>query len=72
MVTYFQGMHFGQGPHEGKFLCAYGKYTDDLVLLEAKEGDHEGVQGASGVWRIKNRTVGFTKRVGDEAIMKEY
>ncbi|CAN9389563.1 unnamed protein product [Alternaria alternata] len=24
VVTYFQGVHFGQGPHEGKMLCAYG------------------------------------------------
>ncbi|KAI4949865.1 hypothetical protein J4E86_007820 [Alternaria arbusti] len=55
-VTYFQGVHFGQGPHEGKMLCAYGKYVDDMVMLEAKNGDCDGVRGASGVWRIKDRT----------------
>ncbi|KAF1943483.1 hypothetical protein EJ02DRAFT_502162 [Clathrospora elynae] len=71
-VTYFQGAHFGQGPHEGKLLCAYGRYVDDLVLLEAKDGDFEGVQGASGIWRINKRTVLFTQRIGDEKIMKEF
>jgi len=30
------------------------------------------VEGASGVWRIAKRTVGFTARIGDEAIMKEF
>ncbi|KAL6156021.1 hypothetical protein ACJQWK_09985 [Exserohilum turcicum] len=72
VMTYFQGVHFGQGPHEGKMLCAYGKYTDNLVLQEAQNGDFEGVQGASGIWRIKGRTVTFTQRIGDEKIMKEH
>jgi hypothetical protein len=76
-VTYFIGCHFGQGPHEGKVLQAYGKYMDELVLLDVSEGnsreeDYEGVPGASGTWRIAKRTVGFTKRVGDEAIMSEF
>ncbi|KAF2683461.1 hypothetical protein K458DRAFT_419064 [Lentithecium fluviatile CBS 122367] len=71
-VTYFIGCHFGQGPHEGKVLQAYGRYVDELVCLEAKAGDLEGVPGASGVWRIKRRTVGFTKRVGEEGIMREF
>ncbi|KAJ4379990.1 hypothetical protein N0V86_004297 [Didymella sp. IMI 355093] len=70
-VTYFQGAHFGQGPHEGKLLCAYGRYIDDLVLLEAN-GDTEGVSGASGIWRIKRRKVAFTQRIGDEKIMAEH
>ncbi|OSS53972.1 hypothetical protein B5807_01783 [Epicoccum nigrum] len=68
-VTYFQGVHFGQGPHEGKQLCAYGKYFDDLVL---QQGDHEGVPGASGIWRIQKRKVAFTQRIGDEKIMSEH
>lgn len=72
VVTYFQGVHFGQGPHEGKMLCAYGKYTDNMVLQKAKGGDFEGVRGASGIWRIKDRTVTFTQRIGDEKIMKEH
>ena len=68
-VTYFQGAHFGQGPHEGKLLCAYGRYVDDLVL---QQGDHEGVPGASGIWRIQKRKVAFTQRIGDEKIMSEH
>ncbi|KAF1973954.1 hypothetical protein BU23DRAFT_579945 [Bimuria novae-zelandiae CBS 107.79] len=71
-VTYFLGCHFGQGPHEGKVLQAYGKYEDELVVRDAKGGDYEGVQGASGVWRIGKRTVRFTKRVGDERVMREF
>ncbi|KAF1998036.1 hypothetical protein P154DRAFT_547079 [Amniculicola lignicola CBS 123094] len=71
-VTYFIGAHLGQGPHQGKVLSAYGKYVDELVCLDPKEGDFEGVQGASGIWRIKRRTVLFSGRVGDEAIMKEF
>lgn len=31
-----------------------------------------GVRGASGIWRIKNRTVTFTQRIGDEKIMEEH
>ncbi|CAA9964698.1 hypothetical protein P3342_010664 [Pyrenophora teres f. teres] len=72
VVTYFHGIHFGQGPHEGKMLSAFGKYVDNMVMLEAKDGDFEGVRGASGVWRIKDRTVTFTQRIGDENIMKEH
>jgi hypothetical protein len=71
-ITHFMGAHFGQGPHEGKVLCAYGKYIDELVLLDATDGDYEGVPGASGIWRIKSRTVEFTQRIGDEMIMKEF
>ncbi|KAJ4334612.1 hypothetical protein N0V87_006758 [Didymella glomerata] len=70
-VTYFQGAHFGQGPHEGKLLCAYGRYIDDLVLREGN-GDTESVPGASGIWRIKRRKVAFTQRIGDEKIMAEH
>jgi hypothetical protein len=53
-------------------LSAYGRYLDELVLLPAKEGNFEGVPGASGIWRIKKRKVMFTQRIGDEMIMKEY
>jgi hypothetical protein len=53
-------------------LCAYGKYVDDMVILEMKNSDFDGVRGASGVWRIKDRTVTFTQRIGDEKIMKEH
>ena len=71
-VTYFQGAHFGQGPHEGKLLCAYGRYIDELVLQDVTDGDYEGVPGASGIWRIKKRKVAFTQRIGDEKIMSEH
>jgi hypothetical protein len=71
-VTYFQAVHFGQGPHDGEVLCAYGKYMDSLVLLQPEAGDYEGMYGASGIWRIKLRTVAFTRRIGDEKVMKEY
>ena len=73
-VTYFQGAHFGQGPHEGKLLCAYGRYIDDLVLLGVSNSDSdcEGVPGASGIWRIAKRKVAFTQRIGDEKIMSEH
>jgi hypothetical protein len=70
--THFIGVHFGQGPHEGKMLSAYGRYMDELVLIPAKDGDPDGVPGASGIWRIKKRTVAFTQRIGDEMIMKEF
>jgi hypothetical protein len=70
--THFIGVHFGQGPHEGKMLSAYGRYVDELVLLPAENGDTEGVPGASGIWRIKKRTVVFTQRIGDEMIMREF
>ncbi|KAI0591160.1 SnoaL-4 multi-domain protein [Pyrenophora tritici-repentis] len=39
------GGNFGQGPHEGKMLSAFGKYVDNMVLLEAKNGDFEGYDG---------------------------
>ncbi|KAF2644261.1 hypothetical protein P280DRAFT_421072 [Massarina eburnea CBS 473.64] len=75
-VTYFVGVHFGQGPHEGKLLQAWGKYVDELVCLgedgDGEDRDRDGVAGASGLWRIGKRTVGFTKRIGDEAIMKDF
>ncbi|KAF2474569.1 uncharacterized protein BDR25DRAFT_254814 [Lindgomyces ingoldianus] len=71
-VTYFIGNHLGQGPHQGKVLSAYGRYVDELVCFDAKDGDYEGVQGASGIWRIKRRTVLFSGRIGDEKIMSEY
>lgn len=81
-TTYFVGCHFGQGPHEGKVLQAWGKYVDVLEVLtdeeqgegEAEgEGDaSEGVPGASGRWRIRSRDVGFTKRIGEEKIMSEF
>lgn len=71
-TTYFIAAHFGQGRHEGKLLTAYGRYIDELVCLVAEGQQDEGCHGATGVWRIKRRTVSFTGRVGDEAIMREF
>ncbi|KAF2657345.1 hypothetical protein K491DRAFT_330536 [Lophiostoma macrostomum CBS 122681] len=72
-ITYFTGNHFGQGPHQGKVLTAYGKYVDELVCESVAEGGNfEGVQGASGIWRINRRIVGFFSRIGDEKIMSEF
>jgi len=45
---------------------------DEMICVAGKGGDMEGVQGASGVWRIKKRVVKFTARVGDEKIMEEF
>jgi hypothetical protein len=45
---------------------------DELVVMDAKHGDFEGMHGASGVWRIKSRKVAFTQRIGDEMIMEEF
>lgn len=59
-ITYFTGAHFGQGPHEGKVLMAYGRYEDELLQV----GD--------GEWKIAARTVIFSGRIGDEKIMKEF
>ena len=71
-MTHFVGVHFGQGPHEGKMLSAYGRYMDKLVLLDTAESDSDGIRGSSGSWRIKSRIVVFTQRIGDEMIMKEH
>ncbi|KAL5401575.1 hypothetical protein PMIN03_011410, partial [Paraphaeosphaeria minitans] len=70
-ATYFVAYHFGQGPHEGKVLQAWGRYVDVLEVQDG-DGDDEGVPGASGVWRIRRREVGFTKRVGEERVMREF
>lgn len=71
-VTYFIGAHLGQGPHDGKVLSAYGRYVDELVCLPAQDSNFDGVAGASGLWRIKSRTVSFSGRIGDEKIMSEF
>lgn len=54
-------------------LQAYGRYVDELVVVkDEEEGDDEGIKGASGTWRVRKREVGFTKRIGEEAIMREF
>jgi hypothetical protein len=56
-TTYFTASHFGQGPHVGEVLTAYGKYIDEFICLDAEGGDLEGVEGASGTWRIAKRSL---------------
>lgn len=70
--TYFIGLHFGQGPHEGEVLSIYGIYKDEVVRVTGEVNGDDGVPGASGNWRIKTRVLNFTKRLGDENIMKEF
>lgn len=72
-VTHFIGVHFGQGPHAGKAITAYGTYVDELECLpKDPNGNDNDTPGQSGPWRIKVRTVEFTARIGDENIMKEF
>ena len=65
-VTYFTGIHFGQGKWEGKEVTAWGKYTDALVLVRGKES----LPGASGQWLISRRVVTFIGRLGEEGVME--
>ena len=71
-TTYFTGYHFGQGPHEGEVLTAFGKYVDTFECIPVGSLASESVPGASGNWRIAERTVVFMKRIGNEKIMSEY
>ena len=65
-VSYFTGIHFGQGKWEGKEVTAWGKYTDTLVLVQGKES----LPGASGQWLINRRVVTFMGRLGEERVME--
>ncbi|KAG9678326.1 hypothetical protein KCU99_g1269, partial [Aureobasidium melanogenum] len=70
-TTYFTGVHLGRGKWEGQQVTAYGKYVDELLCVSASEvGDTEVEAGASGVWKIKSRTVTFFGRVGEEGVME--
>lgn len=67
-VTYFTGIHFGQGKWKGKEVTAWGMYSDQLVLVGGAEG--EGVlPGASGKWLVSRRVVDFMGRLGEEGVM---
>lgn len=69
-TTYFTGVHLGRGRWEGQQVTAYGKYVDELLCVSATEaGNSEIEAGASGVWKIKSRTVTFFGRVGEEGVM---
>ncbi|RYP11289.1 hypothetical protein DL764_000107 [Monosporascus ibericus] len=65
-VTYFTGIHFGQGKWKGKEVTAWGKYVDTLTLFEGKES----LPGASGQWLISRRQVMFMGRLGEERVME--
>jgi ketosteroid isomerase-like protein len=78
-TTYFSGVHFGQDEWAGQTCTAYGKYVDELVLLEESgseskgegdEGKEEVLAGASGRWRVCKRKVEFMARIGEEGIFK--
>lgn len=65
-VTYFTGVHFGQGRWEGRELTVWGKYVDTLTLVAGGES----LPGASGQWLISRRQVLFTGRAGEDRIME--
>ncbi|QIX00897.1 hypothetical protein AMS68_006414 [Peltaster fructicola] len=64
-TSYFTGVHFGQGKWDGKEVTAWGRYIDDLVLV-----DGVSVPGASGQWLIGAREVQFIKRLGEERVLE--
>ncbi|RYO77889.1 hypothetical protein DL766_006310 [Monosporascus sp. MC13-8B] len=65
-VTYFTGIHFGQGKWKGKEVTAWGRYVDTLVLFEGKGS----LPGASGRWLISRREVVFMGCLGEERVME--
>ncbi|RYP22713.1 hypothetical protein DL765_001563 [Monosporascus sp. GIB2] len=65
-MTYFTGIHFGQGKWKGNEVTAWGRYVDTLVLFEGKES----LPGASGRWLISRREVEFMGRLGEERVME--
>ncbi|RYP28258.1 hypothetical protein DL767_007308 [Monosporascus sp. MG133] len=65
-VTYFTGVHFGQGKWKGEAATAWGKYVDTLALFEGKES----LPGASGRWLISRREVMFMGRLGEQRVME--
>lgn len=65
VTSYFTGIHFGQGKWDGKEVTAWGRYIDDLVLV-----DGQSVPGASGQWLISAREVQFIKRLGEERVLE--
>ncbi|KAH0368901.1 hypothetical protein KCU65_g3728, partial [Aureobasidium melanogenum] len=70
-TTYFTGVHLGRGKWESQQVTAYGKYVDELLCVSASEVEEKEVEaGASGVWKIKSRTVMFFGRVGEEGVME--
>jgi len=61
VTSYFTGKHFGQGKWEGREVTAWGKYTDELLGHEQKNGRR--------LWRIERREVSFMGRMGEEMVM---
>lgn len=56
-MTYFTGVHLGEGKWKGQLVTAYGIYNDELV----KE---------AGKWLVRKREVVFIGRVGEEGVMR--
>jgi hypothetical protein len=69
-------VHFGKDEWAGQTCTAYGKYVDELVLLEESESETKGegkeevLAGSSGRWRVCKRKVEFMARIGEEGIFK--
>lgn len=69
-TTYFTGVHLGRGKWDGQQVTAYGKYVDELICVSASEAEDTEIEaGASGIWKIKSRTVTFFGRIGEEGVM---
>ena len=68
-TTYFTGIHFGKGKWQGQQVTAWGRYDDELVLVEEKDTASVGVPGANGEWLIRKRDLAFMGRLGEEGVM---
>jgi hypothetical protein len=64
-TTYFSGIHFGQGKWKGKEVTAWGKYEDDVVLVDQKPQSGTTYRK----WLISKRHVVFMGRLGEEGVM---
>lgn len=51
-TSYFTAQHFGGGVYYGQIYTAYGRYEDELVLVD------------SGKWRIRRRSLIYMVSVG--------
>ena len=76
-ISYFTGIHFGQGKWKGQQVTAWGRYVDELVLepshassASSGQQDRGLLPGASGKWMIAKRTTEFMGRLGEEKVME--
>ncbi|EGP88153.1 uncharacterized protein MYCGRDRAFT_39911 [Zymoseptoria tritici IPO323] len=73
-MTYFTGVHFGEGKWKGMKVTAWGRYVDELAKVEEPgEGEMAGGEAEEGgkVWRwlITKRACIFMGRDGEEGVM---